>query len=91
MPESVAPGARPQRETAWALSQLWHAPRSVIGWAIIASVMRASIPVEVALEAFLEEHRCCGELDAGVEDERVWMSCECGAGIVRALQEEQVR
>jgi hypothetical protein len=32
-----------------------------------------------ALDAFLQEHRRCGELDGGVDDEVVWMSCECGA------------
>jgi hypothetical protein len=31
------------------------------------------------LEAFLQEHRRCGELDGGVENERIWMACECGA------------
>jgi hypothetical protein len=30
-------------------------------------------------DAFYLKHRRCGELDAGVEDERVWMACECGA------------
>jgi len=29
--------------------------------------------------AFYLEHRRCGELDAGVEGERVWMTCTCGA------------
>jgi hypothetical protein len=40
-----------------------------------------------ALEAFLQEHRRCGELDGGVEDDRVWMACECGASILRASRE----
>jgi len=31
------------------------------------------------LDAFYLEHRRCGEL----EDERVWMTCECGALLVR--------
>jgi len=35
------------------------------------------------LEAFLQEHRRCGWLDSGVEDDRVWMTCECGAALVR--------
>jgi len=39
-----------------------------------------------ALDAFLQEHRRCGELDGGVEDGRVWMACDCGAGIVHAVQ-----
>ncbi len=39
-----------------------------------------------ALNAFLQEHRLCGELDGGVERGRVWMACECGADIVRPVQ-----
>ena len=38
-----------------------------------------------ALDAFLQEHRRCGELDGGVEHERVWMACECGADIVHSI------
>jgi hypothetical protein len=38
-----------------------------------------------ALDAFLQEHRRCGELEAGVEAERVWMTCDCGAGIAHRL------
>jgi len=37
-----------------------------------------------ALDAFLQEHRCCGDLDGGVEGERVWMACDCGTAIVHA-------
>jgi hypothetical protein len=36
-----------------------------------------------ALEAFILEHEYCGELDAGVEEDRVWMTCTCGAVINR--------
>jgi hypothetical protein len=32
-----------------------------------------------ALEAFILEHEYCGELDAGVETDRVWKTCTCGA------------
>ncbi len=39
-----------------------------------------------ALDAFLQEHRRCGELEGGVEGERVWMTCDCGAAIVHLLQ-----
>src|SRR5438132_1431105 len=38
-----------------------------------------------ALEAFLQEHRRCGALDTGVENGRVWMTCECGAGLCHWL------
>jgi hypothetical protein len=33
--------------------------------------------------AFYQEHRRCGELDAAVEGDRVWMTCTCGAVINR--------
>ncbi len=39
-----------------------------------------------ALNAFLQEHRRCGELDGGVEGGRVWMACDCGADIVQPVQ-----
>ena len=38
----------------------------------------------VALDAFVQEHRRCGELDGGVDGERVWMACACGADIVHS-------
>jgi hypothetical protein len=34
------------------------------------------------LDAFYTEHRDCGELDGAVEG-RVWMTCTCGAVLVR--------
>jgi hypothetical protein len=34
-------------------------------------------------EAFILEHEFCGELDSAVQDNRVWMTCTCGAAIVR--------
>ena len=38
------------------------------------------------LNAFLQEHRRCGELDGGVERGRVWMTCDgCGAGLSRSV------
>ena len=39
-----------------------------------------------ALEAFILEHEYCGELGSAVEDDRVWMTCTCGAMIIRALE-----
>ena len=39
-----------------------------------------------ALEAFIREHEYCGELDSGLEDDRVWMTCTCGAVFNRALE-----
>ena len=37
------------------------------------------------LDAFFLEHRRCGDLDGGVEGGRVWMTCECGAGLCHWL------
>jgi hypothetical protein len=36
-----------------------------------------------ALQAFYQEHEYCGELDGGVEGDRVWMTCTRGAVLVR--------
>ncbi len=39
-----------------------------------------------ALGAFLQEHRGCGDLDGGADDEDgLWLVCECGASIRRSL------
>jgi len=38
-----------------------------------------------ALDAFLQEHRRCGMLDAGASVGVVWMTCECGASMARRL------
>ena len=35
------------------------------------------------LDAVLQEHRYCGEIDAEVDGNRVWMTCTCGARIER--------
>jgi hypothetical protein len=35
-----------------------------------------------ALDAFYLEHRRCDELDGGVEGDRIWMTCSCGAALV---------
>jgi hypothetical protein len=32
------------------------------------------------LDAFNLDHRRCGELDASVDGDIVWMACDCGAG-----------
>ena len=39
-----------------------------------------------ALDAFILEHEYCGGLDSAVEDDRIWMTCTCGAVCVRALE-----
>lgn len=37
------------------------------------------------LDAFLQEHRRCGELESGVERTAVWMTCDRGAVLNRTL------
>ena len=32
------------------------------------------------LETFILAHEYCGELDGGVESDRVWMTCTCERG-----------
>jgi hypothetical protein len=40
------------------------------------------------LEAFSLEHRCCGDLDGGVDRDTVWMACDCEAIIARRVDED---
>jgi hypothetical protein len=40
------------------------------------------------LDAFYLEHRRCGDLDAGVDGEVVWIVYECGASMARRVGEE---
>jgi hypothetical protein len=38
-------------------------------------------------DAFFLEHRLCGDLNGGTDDERVWMACvACGARIERPVE-----
>jgi hypothetical protein len=39
------------------------------------------------LDAFFTDHRLCGDLDAGVEGEVVWIACDCGARMARRVDE----
>ena len=39
------------------------------------------------LDGFYTEHRCCGDLDAGVEGEVVWIACDRGASMARRADE----
>jgi len=49
--------------------------------------MKSQDTLRSALEAFIREHESCGELDSGVQGDRVWMTCTCGARVVRRIQE----
>jgi hypothetical protein len=36
----------------------------------------------------MQAHRRCGELDARVDGERVWMACDCGAVIAHPIRRD---
>jgi hypothetical protein len=38
-----------------------------------------------AVDAFLQEHRRCGDLEGGVDGKWGWMSWDCGAEMRRRL------
>lgn len=40
--------------------------------------MTTSSDLGAALEAFIRENEYCGELDAALEENYVWMTCSCG-------------
>ena len=39
---------------------------------------QTGVTLFAALYAFFQEHQYCGELDGGVEGDRVWMTCIAG-------------
>jgi hypothetical protein len=41
----------------------------------------------VAFDVFIQEHRRCGDIDGGVDDQHAWLACDCGASITRPLVE----
>jgi hypothetical protein len=41
---------------------------------------RRGVTLFDALQAFFQEHQYCGELDGGVEGDRVWMTCYVRGG-----------
>ena len=41
------------------------------------------------LNAFSLEHRYCGDLEAGVDGDVVWIACPCGAIIARRVDEAE--
>ena len=40
------------------------------------------------LDAFFIELGRCGDLDAGIEGEVVWIACDCGARMARRVAQE---
>jgi hypothetical protein len=47
--------------------------------------------VIAAFDAFVQEHRRCGDIDGGVDDQHAWLACECGASIARPLEPPAAR
>jgi hypothetical protein len=39
------------------------------------------------LDALFTDHDHCRDLDAGVDGEAVWISCDCGARMARRVDE----
>ena len=55
------------------------------------SRLAVGCPAESLLDercAFYEKYEYCGNLDGGVEGDRVWMRCTCGAVINRAADRD---
>jgi hypothetical protein len=50
--------------------------------------VRQALDLGSALAAFIAEHEYCGELDSAVEEDRVWMTCTCGAAINRPADDD---
>jgi hypothetical protein len=48
-----------------------------------------SVSLLTELDAFFTEHGRCGDLDAGVEGEVVWIACDCGARMARQVDEDR--
>jgi hypothetical protein len=47
-----------------------------------------SVSLLSELNAFFTEHGRCGDLEGGVDGPVVWFDCECGASIVRRVDED---
>jgi hypothetical protein len=51
----------------------------------LSGVLLLHDPLLRDLYAFYTEHHRGGELEGGVEGDRVWMTCTCGAVLVRVV------
>jgi hypothetical protein len=54
----------------------------------MAAVGFRSVSLLTDLDALSAEHLRCGDLDGGVDGDIVWMTCDCGAIIVRRVEED---
>jgi len=73
-----------ERSGAWRPE---HEARQELGRAR-ATHYPASVMLFEALYGFFQEHQYCGELDGGVEGDRVWVMCTCGAVINRRADDD---
>jgi hypothetical protein len=88
-PEAACGWVRPRRVHSYQARPLhWPAVlfRSSHSHLAEGLLMIAATDLGAALEAVILEHEYCGELDSAVKENRVWMTCTCGAVIVRALE-----
>jgi hypothetical protein len=46
------------------------------------------VPLFADLDAFYLEHEYCGDQDSGLDGDRVWMACTCGAMMSRSADED---
>ena len=69
--------------------ELGHRPRARGGDGAGSARAEGEVTTYIAdLDAFLQEHRRCGDLDSAVEGDRVWMTCTCGAVINRSADDD---
>jgi hypothetical protein len=40
------------------------------------------------LYAFFTKHRRCSDLDSAVKNDRIWLTCTCGAAISRRINDD---
>src|SRR2546430_16618509 len=53
--------------------------------------MDAGTDLARSLDAFLQEHRRCGDIDADVTNTHVLMWCSCGGRLTRSLDAHRLR
>jgi hypothetical protein len=68
----------------------YRKPRSRFSIAIETRLesTRPLVTLIAALDAFFQEHERCDDLDSGLDGDRVWMTCTCGAVIDRSADDD---
>jgi hypothetical protein len=75
----VAPGSAWRRQPLIAASPTSRIPA-------LCGRLPAVSPL-TELDAFFTDHNACGDLDANVDAEVVWIICDCGASMARRADE----